>query len=149
MWPPTSGPLIQDSVPSDVTPPCLISDPSLLSSDSNVQYVSKAEMKENHVIFVKYLLLLSNCCFTSLVHMSCPSLLSLATIISTTHGRILSHSSSLVTLRISEERWLRHSVHIFNNNATVIKFISTLANHKTNWACLIKLHCRNFTIVCK
>ena len=138
-----------------------MSDFRSITSKSNVQYVSKAGWKENHVIFDKYwiLLLLSKYCFTSLVHMSCSS--SLVTnnnqqnfsfsvaLFSTTYGRILSHSSSLVTLRISEERWLRHSVHIFNNNATVIKFISTLANHNTGWACLIKLHCRNFTIVCK
>ena len=53
-----------------------------ITYNSNVQYFSKAGMKEKFAIFNNYqtLLLLSKCCFTSLVHMSCPSLLSLATI---------------------------------------------------------------------
>ena len=102
---------------------------------------NKARMKEKFAIFTNYqtLLLLSKCCFTSLVHMSCLSLLSLATIsktslfcgtFSTTYGRILGHSSSPVTLWISEERWLKHPVQIFNNNITFIKLISTLSQDR-------------------
>ena len=109
-----------------------------ITSNSNVQYFSKAGMKEKFAIFTNYqtLLLLSKCCFTSLVHMSCPSLLSLVTIsktslfcgtFSTTYGRILGHSSSPVTLWISKESWLKHSVHVFNNSITFIKLISTLS----------------------
>ena len=156
MWPPTSGRLLQDSTSSDVTHLCPISDPSLailmFKTSQQPERKNNLHSKSDSFPPLQILLHFSNSHVMSFLAQFGNNQQNISfsvALFSTTYGRILGHSSSLVTLRISEERRLRHSVHIFNNNATVIKFISTLANHKTNWACLIKLHCRNFTIVCK